>query len=81
VKAVGARLVVDYRDDGKGMAPETSARVFDPFYTTDLQQGMGLGMHLTYNLVTHRMGGHIQCESVPGNGVHFRIEVPLEEEP
>jgi signal transduction histidine kinase len=78
VKADAAMLVVDYRDDGAGMTAETLARVFDPFYTTDLQQGMGLGMHLVYNLVTHRMGGIIQCESIPGEGVHFRIEVPLE---
>ena len=81
LKADGPRLIVDYRDDGAGMTPETLARVFDPFYTTDLQQGMGLGMHLVYNLITHRMGGQIQCESVPGEGVHFRIEVPFAQSP
>ena len=67
---------VDYRDDGVGLAPETLARVFDPFFTTDLQHGMGLGMHLVYNLITHRMGGSIQCESQPSQGVHFHIEIP-----
>jgi signal transduction histidine kinase len=68
---------VDYRDDGNGMAAEAQARIFDPFFTTDLQQGMGLGMHLVYNLITHRMGGSILCESTPGQGVHFHIEIPL----
>jgi signal transduction histidine kinase len=43
-----------------------------------MQQGMGLGMHLVYNLITQRMGGSIQCESTPGNGVRFHIEIPLE---
>jgi signal transduction histidine kinase len=71
------RLLLDYRDDGVGLAPDTLAHVFDPFYTTDLQHGMGLGMHLVYNLVTHRMGGIIQCQSTAGNGVHFHIELPL----
>ncbi len=70
------RLWVDYRDDGAGMPPETLARVFDPFFTTDLQNGMGLGMHLVYNLITHRMGGSITCESQPGGGVCFHIEIP-----
>ncbi len=68
---------VDHRDDGVGMAAEALAHVFDPFFTTDRQRGMGLGMHLVYNLVTHRMGGRISCDSQPGKGVHFRIELPL----
>lgn len=70
------RLRVDYRDDGLGMAADVRARVFDPFFTTDLQHGMGLGMHLVYNLITHRMGGSINCEIPPVGGVHFHIECP-----
>jgi len=70
-------LRIDYHDDGVGMAPDTLTRLFDPFFTTDLQHGTGLGMYLVYNLVTQRMGGYIQCESRVGEGVHFRIEVPL----
>jgi signal transduction histidine kinase len=37
---------------------------------------MGLGMHIVYNLVTHRFGGEIACDSEPGAGAHFHIEVP-----
>jgi signal transduction histidine kinase len=70
------RLAVDYSDNGIGMATETRNRVFDPFFTTDLQQGMGLGMHIVYNLVTQRFGGEIACDSEPGAGAHFHIEVP-----
>jgi len=69
-------LRIDYRDDGVGIKPEVQARIFDPFFTTDLQHGMGLGLHLTYNLITHRMGGTIQCTSLPNQGVRYRIEVP-----
>jgi len=71
--AKGLRL--DYRDDGIGMTTQVQASVFDPFFTTDLQNGMGLGMHLVYNLVTQRFGGHIRCESSPQAGVHIQIEV------
>jgi signal transduction histidine kinase len=70
------RLTVDYSDNGIGMVPETRKRVFDPFFTTDLQHGMGLGMHIVYNLVTQRFGGEIACDSEPGTGAHFHIEVP-----
>ncbi len=70
-------MYVDYRDNGIGLAPEVLAWIFDPFFTTDLQQSTGLGMYLVYNLITHRMNGAIQCQSEPGKGVHFHIEVPL----
>jgi signal transduction histidine kinase len=70
------QLQIHYRDDGIGMDPATLAHVFDPFFTTDLQHGMGLGMHLVYNLVTHRLGGSIRCNSTPGAGVHFEIDIP-----
>jgi signal transduction histidine kinase len=70
-------LTLDYRDDGAGMSAEVRQRIFDPFFSTDLQHGMGLGMHLVYNLVTQRMGGRIVCGGAPGEGAHFHIEVPL----
>ncbi len=68
-------LQLDYRDDGAGMAPDVLSRIFDPFFTTDLQNGMGLGMHLVYNLVTQRFGGHIRCESTPGDGMRIQIDI------
>ncbi len=71
------RLQVEYADNGLGLAPEVLARMFDPFYTTNLQNGMGLGMYLVYNLITHRLAGNIVCQSQPGQGVSFQISVPL----
>jgi signal transduction histidine kinase len=76
VEASADRLTLDYRDDGIGMDAETLAHAFDPFFTTDLQRGMGLGLHLVYNLATSRLGGGIVCDSRPGKGAHFRLEVP-----
>jgi signal transduction histidine kinase len=70
-------LQVDYADDGIGLSNEAQARIFDPFYTTDLQHGMGLGMHLVYNLVTQRLGGSIVCDSRSSLGARFHIETPL----
>lgn len=76
VEADAQRLRVHYGDDGVGMDEATRTRVFDPFFTSGMQQGMGLGMHLVFNLVTHRFGGRIECDSAPGAGARFHIEVP-----
>lgn len=70
-------LALDYRDDGIGFNEEVKTHMFDPFFTTDLQHGMGLGMYLIYNLITKKMLGNISNESSGGLGAHFYIELPL----
>lgn len=71
-------LRIRYSDNGKGMREEIRSRVFEPFYTTKRGQGgTGLGLHLIYNLVTQRLNGHIRCESTPGKGTTFIIQLPL----
>ena len=77
VQTTEDQLHIDYSDDGAGMNAEVRRRVFDPFFTTDLQQGMGLGMHLVFNLITQGMHGNIRCASEPDQGCHYSIEVPL----
>ncbi len=77
IESSARRVAMDYRDNGVGMAPETLRHIFDPFFTTDLGTGMGLGLHLVYNLATQRLGGGIGCESRPGQGVRFHMEIPL----
>jgi len=70
-------LVIEYRDDGKGIPEETLPRIFDPFFTTDKKVGTGLGLHIVYNLVTQKLQGSINCESKIDKGVKFLIEVPI----
>jgi ligand-binding sensor domain-containing protein/signal transduction histidine kinase len=73
----GAECVIDYRDDGAGMAEDVRRRVFEPFYTTRRGQGgSGLGMHIVYNLVTQALRGSIHCESSPGRGARFVLRFP-----
>lgn len=75
------RVTMRYSDNGKGMPPEVVARIFDPFFTTNRGGGgTGLGMHIVYNLVGQSLGGTIACESRPGQGTTFTIEIPLIEE-
>jgi signal transduction histidine kinase len=74
-------LIVQYADDGKGMAKEVADHIFDPFFTTNRSRGgTGLGMNIVYNLVTQKLGGTIQCSSEPGRGTTFVMEFPFRQE-
>lgn len=71
------RIVVDFRDNGNGIAPEDLPRVFDPFFTTRRGTGgTGLGLHIVYNLVSQVLGGTIAVSSRLGEGSRFTISFP-----
>jgi len=76
-RAQGDRIILSYRDDGRGIDPENLDKIFDPFFTTRRGQGgTGLGLHLVYNLATQKLKGQIRCESQVGIGTTFTIELP-----
>jgi signal transduction histidine kinase/ligand-binding sensor domain-containing protein/CheY-like chemotaxis protein/HPt (histidine-containing phosphotransfer) domain-containing protein len=69
-------------DTGIGMAPDTLEQLFQPFQqadsgTTRRFGGTGLGLTIVRQLVT-LMGGNIGCNSAPGQGSRFCVDVPLE---
>jgi signal transduction histidine kinase/CheY-like chemotaxis protein len=63
------------RDTGTGMSPEVRSRIFDPFFTTKGKAGMGLGLAVSYGIVS-RHEGSIEVESEVGGGSTFRIRLP-----
>jgi signal transduction histidine kinase len=75
-RLVDNTLELDYEDDGKGIEEENLTRIFEPFFTTDTRLGTGLGLHITYNLVTRRLNGSISCESQGNQGTVFKIRIP-----
>lgn len=76
------RLSVDYRDDGVGMTEQVRRKIFEPFYTTRRDRGgSGLGLYVTYNIVTQQMAGNIQITSSPGAGCRFLIDCPIQTAP
>lgn len=82
IKIIGIQdeknLILRYSDNGKGIKPDIINQIFDPFFTTNRQGGgSGLGLHIVYNLVTHKLNGTIQCESIEGQGTTFIIQIPL----
>lgn len=66
-----------FSDDGKGIAADALAKVFDPFFTTARNRGStGLGLHIAYNLVANVLHGRIEVASIPGEGTRFTITMP-----
>jgi len=72
-------LHLEYSDTGKGIAPENVEKIFEPFFTTHRAQGgSGLGMYICYNLIVTQLNGTIICESIPGKGIVFKINYPID---
>jgi len=65
-------------DTGSGMPPHVVERIFDPFFTTKGPQSTGLGMSVSYGIIT-RHQGTITVESKDGSGTVFVIRFPLKE--
>jgi len=76
-RIIGDKLYLMFADNGCGMTPEVVQKVFNPFFTTNMQAGTGLGMNIVYNLVTQKLQGDIFCESEIDKGAVFKIDVPL----
>ncbi|PWU22615.1 hypothetical protein C5B42_05570 [Candidatus Cerribacteria bacterium 'Amazon FNV 2010 28 9'] len=66
------------RDNGLGIAPEILGKIFQPFFTTKpTGQGTGLGLSLSYDIITKEHSGSVSVESRPGEGAEFKIQLPL----
>ncbi|MEH1893915.1 MAG: ATP-binding protein [Nostoc sp.] len=72
-------LEIAIADNGVGISPELQQRIFDPFFTTKpVGKGTGMGMSISYQIVTEKHGGKLECFSTPGKGTEFIIQIPLQ---
>lgn len=70
-------LLLSFRDNGKGVAEDQQARIFEKYYSTRPDKGgSGLGLHIVRTLVQDRLGGDIRCHSLPEQGCRFEIRIP-----
>ena len=70
-------LSISIKDEGVGMSEDEKQRFFEPFYTTKTSDnGTGLGMFISYNIVKD-MGGNIQLESYKGKGTIITVNLPI----
>ncbi|MEW6252635.1 MAG: PAS domain S-box protein [Planctomycetota bacterium] len=72
--APGPHVLMEVRDDGCGMPPETLSRIFDPFFTTKFK-GRGLGLSAILGIVRAHHGA-ITVASAAGVGTTFRVLFP-----
>ena len=68
-------LVVDVCDNGPGVPPELSDRIYDPFFTTKVK-GTGLGLGIVRKIVDAH-DGRIDLNSSPDTGTRFRVTLPV----
>jgi two-component system, NtrC family, sensor kinase len=72
------RVVIHITDNGSGIPAQVQQRIFDPFFTTKpVGVGTGMGLAISYQIVTERHGGSLTCVSQPGVGTEFAIAIPL----
>jgi two-component system, NtrC family, sensor kinase len=72
------RVQITIADNGLGIPEDLRSRIFDPFFTTKpVNQGTGLGLSICYQIVAGKHHGKIWCESNPGVGTQFFVEIPI----
>ncbi len=74
----GSQVAITITDNGMGMDENVRSKLFDPFFTTKpIGKGAGLGLAVSYQIVTERHRGQLECISKLGAGAQFVITIPI----
>ncbi|MBT9315282.1 PAS domain S-box protein [Leptothoe spongobia TAU-MAC 1115] len=74
----GRQTVISICDNGPGISDTVKAQIFDPFFTTKpVGQGTGMGLAISYQVITQQHQGQLLVESVHGKGTCVEIRLPL----
>jgi signal transduction histidine kinase len=69
---------VQLKDNGPGIPADKKEKIFQPFFTTKpTGEGTGLGLSLSYDIITLGHGGSLECTSAQGEGAEFIIKLPV----
>ncbi|MHC5916615.1 MAG: MASE1 domain-containing protein [Nostoc sp.] len=72
------QVMIMISDNGIGIPEEICSKLFDPFFTTKpVGKGTGLGLFMSYQIVTQKHGGNLWCDSTLFQGTKFVIEIPV----
>ena len=78
LKPDGPWARIEIEDNGPGMDAQTRRRVFEPFFTTKpVGEGTGLGLSVSYFIITENHGGRMDVTKGRNGGSHFVIRLPL----
>jgi signal transduction histidine kinase len=76
-KKAGDKILISVTDNGNGIPPKVLDKIFQPFFTTKpTGQGTGLGLSLSYDIITKGHGGELKVETKEGEGTTFIISIP-----
>ncbi len=77
-KKQGNWVTVSVKDNGNGIPQKVLVKIFQPFFTTKpTGQGTGLGLSMSYDIVTKGHGGELIVETEQGKGTEFTIKLPI----
>ncbi len=77
---VGNKVEIHVLDNGTGMPESVKAKIFQPFFTTKpAGSGTGLGLSLSYDIITKGHGGTLTVDSTPGEGTEFTLTLAVNE--
>ncbi|ACC81705.1 PAS domain-containing sensor histidine kinase [Nostoc punctiforme] len=72
------QVIIRIADNGLGIPENVKKQLFNPFFTTKpIGKGTGMGLAISYQIITERHGGSVECISQPGQGAEFVIKIPL----
>ncbi len=73
---------IQVEDNGIGMSESVRKRTFEPFFTTkEIGQGTGLGLSVSYFIITNNHKGQMEVQSTLGQGTCFTLRLPLASTP
>jgi len=75
-KNKASKAVIEIRDNGMGMSKEIQKRIFEPFFTTKGNNGSGLGLSISYNIILS-LKGSMKIESEENVGTSFIVKLPI----
>ncbi len=76
--AGGGSIVITVTDNGPGIPEDIKDKIFQPFFTTKpTGEGTGLGLSMSYDIVTKGHGGTLELKTELGKGTTFIVQLPL----
>jgi two-component system C4-dicarboxylate transport sensor histidine kinase DctB len=78
VSEVNAQVIIEIRDNGPGILVDNIDRVFEAFFTTKENFGLGLGLSISHRII-ESMQGQLNVSNHPGGGAIFTISLPIKQ--
>jgi signal transduction histidine kinase len=69
---------ISVKDNGNGIPEKVLEKIYQPFFTTKpTGEGTGLGLSLSYDIITKGHGGEMKVNTKEGEGAEFLINIPV----